>query len=82
MDAIAHLVTQANTYINAGFQIKNTSALESVAVWVTRMLCMFGLGEGARSRPVEIGWGALAASSTNGAVDVRSRLRLKGIPLF
>jgi cysteinyl-tRNA synthetase len=65
MDVLSALVNQTNTYINAQPAVVNTSALETVAEWVTRMLKMLGLGEG--PEPELIGWGEASAA---GSIDV------------
>jgi cysteinyl-tRNA synthetase len=69
MDVLSSLVTQSNTYINARSPF-NTSALEAVAQWVTRMLRMFGLGDGPATTP--IGWGEGGSEASGSALDVSS----------
>lgn len=64
LQIILDLVSATNIYLNRGRANVNVSVAIAVAEWVTRMLRMFGLGEGsptnARGERV-IGWGAAAA---------------------
>lgn len=61
IENLVDLVTSANTYISSKQgSLLNTTPIEAVASWVTRILRIFGLGEGPGfsydGRP-EIGWG-------------------------
>ncbi|KAK4049861.1 cysteinyl-tRNA synthetase [Microbotryomycetes sp. JL201] len=64
MQVILDLVSTTNVYLSRGRSQINTWIVQTVADWVTRMLRMFGLGEGS---PVDskgnrvIGWGVAAA---------------------
>lgn len=60
------LVTSTNIYLKRGRASTNIGVVRQVAGWITKMLRMFGLGEGP---PVEIGWGALQENGTE-SVDV------------
>lgn len=62
LECLSSIITTANIYINSRATIANTAPLEAIAIWVTKMLRIFGLGEGPgtslNGRP-EIGWGEL-----------------------
>ncbi|BGP41854.1 cysteinyl-tRNA synthetase [Rhodotorula kratochvilovae] len=65
LQTLLDLVSQTNIYLARGRAQTNIRAVLAVSEWVTRMLRMFGLGEGS---PVEgaagervVGWGAAAA---------------------
>lgn len=70
------LVSQTNIYLSRGRSSTNVRAVLAVSEWVTRMLRMFGLGEGS---PVEgptgervVGWGtAPEPGQEDAGVDVR-----------
>lgn len=74
LKAILDLVSDSNVYLNRGRNHTNTAALVAVAEWVTRMLRMFGLGEGS---PVDskgdrlVGWGVAVVEGQEGSADVR-----------
>lgn len=73
LQTMVDLINTANTYISTKQgQIVNTTPLEAVGAWVTRILRIFGLGEGPGfsygGRP-EIGWGEKASDESAG-VDV------------
>ncbi|KIY70644.1 hypothetical protein CYLTODRAFT_419597 [Cylindrobasidium torrendii FP15055 ss-10] len=55
LDVLRDLVSQTNVYINSRGRSLNVSVVENAARWVSKMLRMFGLGEG--EGPAEIGWG-------------------------
>ena len=79
LDLICALITSANIYINSGVSIPNTAPLEAIAIWVTRMLRVFGLGEGPGTRLYggpEIGWGEIVDEGSAASADV-SRLSPK-----
>lgn len=76
LQTMVDLVNTANTYISTKQgQIVNTTPLEVVGAWITKMLRIFGLGEGPgfsyAGRP-EIGWGDKAGAEAAG-VDVSIR---------
>jgi cysteinyl-tRNA synthetase len=79
LQIILDLVSATNIYVNRGRGNVNVSTVIAVAEWVTRMLRMFGLGEGAptnaRGERV-IGWGVASApgQDTTGSGDVSFRL--------
>lgn len=50
------LVSRANVYISQSGAKPNVAILESVASWVSKMLRMFGLGEGPAIEGT-VGWG-------------------------
>ncbi|TNY18040.1 tRNA synthetases class I (C) catalytic domain-containing protein [Rhodotorula diobovata] len=61
LQTVLDLVSQTNIYLSRGRSSTNVRAVLAVSEWVTRMLRMFGLGEGS---PVEgptgervVGWG-------------------------
>ncbi|KAM0790212.1 hypothetical protein ACM66B_005526 [Microbotryomycetes sp. NB124-2] len=64
MQILLDLVSTTNMYLSRGRSQVNTWIIQTVADWVTRMLRMFGLGEGS---PLDskgnriIGWGIAAA---------------------
>ena len=80
LDLLANLISSANVYINSRPTIPNTAPLEAIAIWVTRMLRIFGLGEGPgtslNGKP-EIGWGDVQ-SEEGASTDVSCQLRLLG----
>jgi len=62
IQALASMVQNANSYIKSVTSDKgllNTSPLEAVAEWITKLLRIFGLGEGPAQliNGKEIGWG-------------------------
>lgn len=76
LQILLDLVSTTNTYLARGRGNVNVSVVVAVAEWVTRMLRMFGLGEGSatnsRGERV-IGWGVAAApGQQEGAADVSS----------
>jgi cysteinyl-tRNA synthetase len=79
LQILLSLVSTSNTYVARGRKSINVRALVAVAEWVTRMLRMFGLGEGS---PTDgngervIGWGAAPVQGQEGSADVRSHLPL------
>lgn len=55
---LTELVSSANVYLQARPRPRNIEPVKSVAQWITRMLKMFGLGEGAAiHQDGAIGWG-------------------------
>ena len=71
LDVLRELVSRTNVYINTQGSKVNVDLLEAVAQWISRMLRMFGLGEG---ESTDIGWGQ--ENKENGAINVRH------IPVF
>ena len=74
LEILCDLVSTANVYINSRPSISNTDPLEAVALWVTRILRIFGLGEGpgtSLNGKDQIGWGELSADESS-TVNVRS----------
>ncbi|PVF99365.1 cysteinyl-tRNA synthetase [Serendipita vermifera] len=59
LQALTDLVSATNIYLKRGRGATNIYVVRQVASWVTKMLRMFGLGEGV---PAEIGWGVASAS--------------------
>ena len=75
LEILCDLVSTANVYINSRPSISNTDPLEAVALWVTRILRIFGLGEGpgtSLNGKDQIGWGELSTDESS-AVNVRVR---------
>jgi len=75
MQSLLNLVSAANVYRTSQSRTEtNVAVLQAVSQWVTRMLRMFGLGEGAdvdsRGKSV-IGWGQAIQSGANGAAEDR-----------
>lgn len=71
LESMVSLVNAANTYVSAKQgNLLNTTPLEAVASWITRILRTFGLGEGPGfsygGRP-EIGWGDAIATGAESA---------------
>jgi len=79
LQTLLDLVSQTNIYLARGRSSTNIRAVLAVSEYVTRMLRMFGLGEGS---PVEgvagervVGWGAAPEPGQEDAgVDVRPAL--------
>ncbi|KAG9009680.1 hypothetical protein FRB94_011685 [Tulasnella sp. JGI-2019a] len=67
LDRLLELISRTNIYVQRGRASVNVSVVEMIAKWVTKMLRMFGLGEGAVA-PGSIGWGD-AAREGESAVD-------------
>ena len=67
-------VSATNAYLSRGRKNVNIGVILAVSEWVTRMLRMFGLGEGpatdARGQAT-IGWGQAAQGSADASFDVR-----------
>jgi cysteinyl-tRNA synthetase len=59
LQALMDLVSATNIYLKRGRSATNISVVRQIASWTTKMLRMFGLGEGP---PVEIGWGVASES--------------------
>ena len=59
------IVSHTNIYINSQGKNLNIGLVSNIARWVSKMLRMFGLGEGEKS---ELGWGQ--ASTEEGDVNV------------
>ncbi|GAA5977435.1 hypothetical protein JCM10908_004979 [Rhodotorula pacifica] len=70
-------VSATNSYLSRGRKNVNVGVLLAVSEWVTRMLRMFGLGEGSatdgRGRAI-IGWGQAASASADASIDRESVL--------
>jgi cysteinyl-tRNA synthetase len=84
LQIILDLVSATNVYLARGRAEVNISSVVAVADWVTRMLRMFGLGEGAPTNARGerlIGWGTAAAPGQEGAGDVNfeDRARVEGL---
>lgn len=76
---ILDLINVTNVYMSRGRKLLNLSVLSAVEDWVTRMLRMFGLGEGpaegADGRRV-IGWGKGDGPASSVSLDVSFRLHI------
>lgn len=73
VQTLSTLVSKTNVYVSSrSRQETSVEVLQVVSDWVTRMLRMLGLGEGAecdaRGKRV-IGWGQAAKEGTNGGAD-------------
>ena len=70
LQAVLDIVSATNVYINTRQRSQlNVNAIQAASAWVTRMLRMFGLGEGAESDALGqrvIGWGQSVTGETNG----------------
>jgi len=72
LDRILDLVSKTNVYLSRGRAAVNVPVVEMVATWVTKILRIFGLGEGVVTRG-SIGWGELEKEGES-AVDRESTL--------
>lgn len=76
MQILLDTVSAANVYLARGRKNVNVATLLAVSEWVTRMLRMFGLGEGPATDSrgeAHIGWGQAPTGGADGAateVDV------------
>lgn len=70
LQILLDLVSSTNVYLKRGRSSTNIGVVRQVAAWITKMLRMFGLGEG---QPTEIGWGVMQADG-DGAADVSPKL--------
>jgi cysteinyl-tRNA synthetase len=77
VDVIRELVSRTNVYINSRGKNVNVALVEYVARWVSRMLRVFGLGEGESS---EIGWGH--AELQNGDLKVCPQDRWRDLLIY
>ncbi|KAG8931240.1 hypothetical protein FRC02_003014 [Tulasnella sp. 418] len=68
LDRLLDIVSKTNVYLARGRSNINVAVVETVANWVTKMLRMFGLGEGPVHRGT-IGWGDAESGEGSGAVD-------------
>jgi cysteinyl-tRNA synthetase len=79
MAVLLDLVSTTNTYAQkVGRTNISLEAVEEVAHWVTRMLRMFGLGEGEAK---SIGWGEKRTEGEGGG-DVRLCILLSIFPML
>jgi len=60
LDKLLDLISRTNVYLSYGRGKVNISVVEMIAIWVTKMLWMFGLGEGNFTKET-IGWGKVDA---------------------
>lgn len=82
LDVLLSLVSATNVYLQARPRPQNISALRTSAEWITRMLRMFGLGEGpAVLQEGAIGWGEVTTDASAG-IDVSCLGVLIGIVLI
>lgn len=63
VQTLSDLVSSTNIYLKRGRSTTNIGVIRQIAAWITKMLRMFGLGEGA---PAEIGWGTSDGPSASG----------------
>lgn len=67
------LVSTSNVYLARGRNQVNVGVVSAVSEWVTRMLRMFGLGEGpatdGRGEKL-VGWGTATKAGENDSIDV------------
>lgn len=73
LSTLQGLVSKVNTYrAERGANNINLDVIKVAAEWITRMLLMFGLGEGpVAASGGQIGWGKLNKAATNGGVRDR-----------
>lgn len=72
LQILLDLVSASNVYLSRGRQNVNVGVLSAVSEWVTRMLRMFGLGEGSATDSKGeklVGWGAASQSGEGETVD-------------
>ncbi|GAA5838709.1 hypothetical protein JCM11251_003269 [Rhodosporidiobolus azoricus] len=77
LQVLLDLVSTTNIYLSRGRNNVNVSVLLAVEEWVSRMLRVFGLGEGAPVDPQGervIGWGQAVAKGDESGVDRESLL--------
>lgn len=68
---LVELVSKTNVYISRGRKDVNIGVLRNIAIWVTKILRMFGLTEGsAASAYGAIGWGRTSAKGENELIEV------------
>ena len=75
-DALAvlrDLISRTNVYIGARGKKLDVDVVERVAIWVGRMLKMFGLGEGQAD---ELGWGEVRDAGEGANVSHQERFRI------
>ncbi|GAA5881046.1 hypothetical protein JCM16303_004653 [Sporobolomyces ruberrimus] len=71
------LVSASNVYLSRGRQNVNVDVLSAVSEWVTRMLRMFGLGEGSATDSKGeklVGWGIAPTAGEGDSIDRESTL--------
>ncbi|KAF8592622.1 cysteinyl-tRNA synthetase [Ramaria rubella] len=73
LDVLLKLVSRANIYIAQASGKPNVSVLESIAHWASRMLRMFGLGEGPQIEGT-FGWGDSIPEEVNTVADRQEML--------
>lgn len=72
ISVLMDLIAKVNIYFSSRGREYNIAPVQVIAQWITRMLKMFGLGEGAAAGESEqIGWGK--AGEDAGAGDVSAR---------
>ena len=65
-----NLIATVNKYLAERGRAYNIGPVRSIAEWVTRMLNMFGLGEGAAAASVgQVGWGKAGEEAGAGNVS-------------
>ena len=83
LTVLTDLVSSANVYLQTRPRPRNIEPVKSVAQWITRMLKMFGLGEGAAiHQDGAIGWGETmkAGQEEEATIDVSTFKRDDGTP--
>jgi cysteinyl-tRNA synthetase len=73
LNVLLDVVAKTNIYFSVRGSSYNIAPVQAVALWVTRMLRMFGLGEGPAEEGV-VGWGTAGDESLGG--DVSQALRV------
>lgn len=71
LSALLDVVAKTNIYFSARGAAYNIAPVQAVALWVTRMLRMFGLGEGPYEEGV-VGWGKEGEAAGGGDVSLSS----------
>lgn len=78
---LSEVVSQANIYLASRPRPRNIEPLRNVAEWVTRVLVMFGLGEGSLASKDPVGWGE-ASSQAGGDRDAILMPYLRALSTF
>lgn len=83
INVLLNLVGQLNQYLAARGSAYNIQPIRTIAQWVTRMLNMFGLGEGpAVSSASAIGWGKEGDSGAAGDLEAQLDKYIRALASF
>lgn len=72
LEVLLKLVSSTNTYIQSAKSNVSADLIRDIALWVTQMLRMFGLGEGPDTG--EIGWGEVAGDKAARNENLEERI--------